>query len=429
MYEPVGYFYPSRSQANLIADLDNDGKVEFLINTGSSTVVLQDRNSSSFVGPPAPAGFQAYPLNETKARLEWLPVQGTNYYQIYRGNTSEQLNFTSISNTTGFVDSTLEKGSVYWYAITSFDLSLSPNESRRTTAILVKPGSQPFCSAAEFIHPNQLRVQFNEVMDNSISNTSAYTFSGGLEQTSSAVISRSGEEVLLTLEGKTIPPGNYLIEVKNVRDKDRTPIDTTRNTIGFEVPQQLESFYLVNAEFENENIIILNFNLPVDSASAIQQSNYSFEPSQVIKNVYYDTKKNNHVQIVLNTNPKHITSIVISVKNILSNTGSPIHKGQGSQTMLIIPWANLSKPYAYPNPCRLGNGDSYITFANLIDYDSIKILTINGQLIRTFKKERNSSKLIWGLKNDRGEVVSSGIYIFSASNSDGVQLGKLAVVK
>lgn len=428
-YEPVGYFYPSRSQTNLIADLDKDGKAEFLINTGSSTVMLQDKYSSSFSGPPAPAGFQAYPLNEFKAHLEWLPVQGANHYQIYRGDTPDQFDFLGATPTTGFVDTSVQTGSVYWYAITTIDLSLSPSESRKTTTISVKPGFQPFCSGVEFIHPNQLRVQFSEAMDNSISNISTYRFSEGLEQPGSAVISRSGEEVLLTFKEKTVPPGSYQLEMNNVRDKDRTPVDTTRNTIDFEVPQQLEPFYLVNAELGSENTIILSFNLPVDSISATLQSNFSFEPPQEIKNILFDTKINHQVQIVLKTYPKNVTSVIISVKNILSNSGSPIQKGQGSQTVLIVPQANLSKVYAYPNPCRLGDGDSYITFANLIDYDSIKILTINGQLIRSFKKERQSSKLIWDMKNENGEPVSSGIYIFSVSNCDGVQLGKVAVIK
>jgi len=431
-YEPIGYFYPSRSQANLIADLDNDGKSEFLINTGSSTVILQDRYSTSFTGPPAPAGFQAYPLNETKAHLQWLPVLGANHYQIYKGNTSEQLDFCCASNTTSFIDTTVNKDNVYWYAISTVDLSLSPSESRTTQAISVIPGPQPFCSGMEFFYPNQLRIQFSEAMDNSISNTSAYHFSGGLGQPNSTVISRSGEEVLLTLGEKAIPAGSYELEVTNVRDKNRTPIDTTRNILNFEVTEQLGSFYLVNAELTDENAISLFFNLPVDSNSAYQHSNYSFEPSLEIESVYLSESNDRQVLILplQNQNYNKIGyQLIITAQNIFSQTGIPISKGQGSQTTLVIPSITSSKVYAYPNPCRLDAGFQAITFANVSKNETVKILTVNGSIVRTLQKSNGTGTLDWDLKNERGEVVSSGIYIFSVSKDSDIQLGKLAVVK
>ncbi len=428
-YEPAGYFYPSRSQANLLADIDNDGKAEFLINTGSNTVVLQDRYSAAFSGPPAPAEFKAYPLNETKANLQWLAVQGANYYQIYRGNAVDQLTFLNTSTTTNFIDSTVETNNIYWYAVTAVDLSLTPDESRKTTAISVKPGLQPFCSNALFIFPNQVRIQFSEKMDKSIKDISAYHFSGNLGQPISAVISRSGEEVLLTLEKDIIPAGSYTLAVKNVRDKDRTPIDTTRNFIEFEVRDQSSTFYIINAELQNERTIILNFNLAVDSAIASLKSNYSIEPALKIESVFISKNNSSQVELVIKNQQKSGCQFIITAQNIFSKSGIPIKKGQGSQTLFIFPRTFLSEVYTYPNPCRLGAGHESITFANLSQNETIKILTVSGKVIRTLKKTNNNIDIVWDLKNDKGKLVGSGIYVYSVSNSSGKQLGKLAVVR
>jgi subtilisin family serine protease len=431
-YEFIGYFYPSRSQANLIIDLDKDGKTEFSVNTGLSTVFLQDIYSSSFSGPVAPAGFLAYPKNETTAQLQWLPVQGADHYQIFRGKSSEQIDLICTSIVTSYMDTTVKIDSVYCYAIATVDLAQTPDESFKTTTISVKPGFQPFCSAAEFVHPNQLRIRFSEAMDNSISNSSAYYLSGGLEQPNSTVISRSGEEVLLTLGEKSIPVGAYELEVKNVRDKDRTPIDTTRNRIGFEVMEQLGSFYLVNAEFISEYLVKLNFNLPVDESSASQKSNYLFEPSLDIDSIY--VSKNNDSQVLIDIGQKQNISntsyqITLTVQNIFSKTGIPIAKGQGSQTTLSVPSTTSTKIYAYPNPCRLGAGFQTITFANVFKNETVNVLTVNGSIIRKLQKSNGTTSLDWDLKNENGELVSSGIYIFSVSNNNRFQMGKVAVIK
>jgi len=408
-YETVGYFYPSRSQANLIIDIDADGKNEFLINTGSETVILQDKYSSTFSGPPAPAGFQAFPLNETKVCLQWLPVQDANYYQIYRGKSTDQVSLLTTVTELSYTDSTVVANEFFWYAISAVDLSLDTKESRKTAAISVQPGTQPFCNSAQFILPNQVRIQFSETMDNSIKNISAYQFSGNLGQPISTVISKTGKEALLTMGKNVIPAGRYNLEIKNVRDIDRTPIDTTRNIIEFEVSEQPTAFYLFNAVLKNESTIILCFNLPVDSASASQKINYSFSPILEIDHVCISEDNKNQVEILIKKEKAISGQYIITAKNIFSDSGIPISTGQGNQTSLTITNIKPLKIYAYPNPCRVTEGHQSITFANLFHEQTVKIITLSGTIIRTIKNPNNEGNLFWDLKNKKGELVGSGI--------------------
>ncbi len=429
-YQPSGYFSPSRSHTNLIADIDGDSKTEFLVCAGARTIVLQDRQVASFAGPLTPAGFDAYPQNERQVCLSWLPVEKISYYQIYRGDKTENLFNIGSTTLTSFIDSAVTANQVYYYAVTSFDLQTTPNESRRTAAISAKPGQQPFCQSIYFLPPNQVRLQFSEVMDKSITNISAYLFSEKLGQPLSAVSARSGEEVLLTLDNNKITEGTYQVNVSQVRDKDRTPIDTTRNRLTFEVTQQIDSFYLISAAMENGNTIILNFSLPLDSLSATQKSNYSFEPYLEIEKLIFSIYSPTQLRLVIGENQLFHSRYVVTAQNIVSQSGINIEKGQGSQTLLIVSGGdNTFKIFAYPNPCRASSGQETIRFANVSKSHTVTILTVSGETIRTLVPSSIDKDLVWDLKNEKGVAVGSGVYVFSAKNGEEQQTGKLAIVR
>lgn len=430
-FEPIGYFYPSRSQSNLIADFDKDGLKEFFVNTGEKTIVLQDRHSSLFSGPPAPAGFDAFPLDENHVQLNWLPVTNANSYQIYRGCIPDSLIQLATCSGTIYIDSTVSQNINYWYTISTIDSSLNQVKGRPTAAIWVLPGTRPFCVAATFLQPNQLRLRFSERMDNSIENTTAYSFSDELGKPRSAVFSRSGEEILLTLAEYKIPAGMYTLLVKNVRDINRTPIDTTRNFAEFIVAAEAPRFFMESAQLDQNGNIVINFNLAVDPATGARLENYTIEPALQIENITVQTTAN---QVVLALS-KHQqigrlgNDYIISVKNVFSQTGFPVETGQGSQASLTFRRTNLSLVFTYPNPCKISDTQNLLTFTNLTQNVTIKILTQTGETIRTLQTVQGSGSLDWDLKNEQGELVAAGIYLYVVKNENETKFGKLAVVK
>jgi hypothetical protein len=91
---------------------------------------------------------------------------------------------------------------------------------------------------------------------------------------------------------------------------------------------------------------------------------------------------------------------------------------------------NLSKVYFYPNPLRLSLADKKITFVNLADYTKLKIFTISGELVYEEEKETPNGILYWYGRNNSGEEVASGVYIYLISNNNGEKkTGKIAVIK
>lgn len=81
----------------------------------------------------------------------------------------------------------------------------------------------------------------------------------------------------------------------------------------------------------------------------------------------------------------------------------------------------------FPNPWRADRPTSEIHFNGLPSNSTLKIFTISGQWVRTLSVTAGSAS--WDLKNDRGDMVASGLYIYVAMDNAGSKVrGKLAIV-
>ncbi len=432
VYQPIGYFSPAQCQTNLVADFDKDQKNEFFISDGNSTIVLQDRYATSEVTPPAPSGFQAYPLNGAHVFLQWLPVTDINQYKIYRGNSIDHLDFLASCNNNSAIDSSVQSGQLYWYAVSAIYNEPSPVESKKTNPIAVRPGDQPYLMSADFIPPNQLRVTFNEQMDKSITDFSHYHLWELDAHPRSVVRAENFRAVLLTFAPDILAPGNYTLLVSDVRDADLTPIDTSKNTITFTVTPINPSFYVRNAHTESDGSIVVQFNLPVDEESATSPENYSFEPTLILEKISLDPQNQNQIILIPSKNQSlnaPVTEFILSVQNVYSASGIPLAQNKGSQIRIDFMISSLQQAVIFPNPYIADYGNGFITFAHLINGTSVKIVTCQGQVIRTLTDENNNGTVYWDLKDENGNDVASGVYVFFLFHSGKQRKGKLAIVR
>ncbi len=86
----------------------------------------------------------------------------------------------------------------------------------------------------------------------------------------------------------------------------------------------------------------------------------------------------------------------------------------------------MKKPIAFPNPFRVSS-DIRVSFAvppNLQGSNAtIKIFTLTGSLVRTLKG------LTWDGKNESGNPVATGTYVFLVSSDAGNATGRVAVIR
>ncbi|OGS28239.1 MAG: hypothetical protein A2297_01575 [Elusimicrobia bacterium RIFOXYB2_FULL_48_7] len=88
---------------------------------------------------------------------------------------------------------------------------------------------------------------------------------------------------------------------------------------------------------------------------------------------------------------------------------------------------------AYPNPCDIRKNSKMTlemiqTGSSIPSPFSVSVYSLDGSLIRELRP--SGAKAEWNGKNESGEAVPAGIYIFSFKNTDGtVKSGKIALIK
>lgn len=91
--------------------------------------------------------------------------------------------------------------------------------------------------------------------------------------------------------------------------------------------------------------------------------------------------------------------------------------------------ANLGEAHAYPVPFMPSQGHTNVTFTDLTSQATIKIYTLSGELVTTLTKADTTDSLIWNVRNDAGEALASGVYIYTVESSGELKKGKLMVIK
>ena len=93
----------------------------------------------------------------------------------------------------------------------------------------------------------------------------------------------------------------------------------------------------------------------------------------------------------------------------------------------ISPVDDLADILPYPNPVIIKTGEEKVSFT-LPPYGSnIKIFTVAGEFIKEITSAQNWK---WNLRNQSGELVSGGIYLFLVTDAQGdTHVGKIAVIR
>ncbi|MEW6605823.1 MAG: FlgD immunoglobulin-like domain containing protein [bacterium] len=119
------------------------------------------------------------------------------------------------------------------------------------------------------------------------------------------------------------------------------------------------------------------------------------------------------------------------VIDILANTLSAEVRHFSVYLIRGIPFGkDLSKVYVYPNPFKPAIHNR-MTFADITDSATIRIFTVAGELVKTIEVTPvDSGRPTWDGKNEDGEKVASGIYIYVITTEEGYKIsGKIGIIK
>ncbi len=90
-------------------------------------------------------------------------------------------------------------------------------------------------------------------------------------------------------------------------------------------------------------------------------------------------------------------------------------------SLLVIP----SGIVAYPNPFSPSLDTVLVFWGNSVPYMKIRILNLAGELVKVLQEKYGNSMLSWDGRNEQGNLVARGIYIFAM----GTFSGRIAIKK
>lgn len=88
--------------------------------------------------------------------------------------------------------------------------------------------------------------------------------------------------------------------------------------------------------------------------------------------------------------------------------------------------STLDSVIVYPNPCYLNKGRK-VKITPLPAGSKIYIYTIAGELVRTLEEDLGIAT--WDCRNEVGEIVARGIYIYLITSNTDKKIGKIAIIK
>ncbi len=347
----------------------------------------------------------------------------------------DSLNFVHITNLTQttYIDSNVSYGKI-WYKI----------------SVINQLGNEIFSKPFEvFVHQkvkimqvkqltkNSVEIKFSDKINTNYHYAPEHYFKINNDIFPTSLIPNSQNSILLNFEIDLTLGTTYQLTTENIYDFWNSPIeDSTFLFEGNYVPAEKQFFISNFTQDKNSNVVSISFNLPFDESTILDLGNYSITPQNKILRI--DLKSQNQIEIEFeNQIGLGASAYQLEISNIYSTveTGSiKLNNDEGNKIYLVSTENNLENEYVYPNPINLSIHNKMV-FGNLTKHFGISIYDINMNLIKKINNPETLGYYIWDLKNQKNEIISSGVYIYKVNsmNDQGeiieTKTNKFAIVK
>jgi hypothetical protein len=433
-FVPQYYQKDVNSFNQIIYDFNGNGIKELGLNTVDDTLLFFEKNTA-FTGPATPLGLKAYSTDSNKVIIQFNSVTGADLYRIYRSDSTMNFVLYDSAAQNSYEDVNVMNRKTYNYKITAVDNQNPVREGLPTQPVAAYVHNKSRLVSANYENGGFITLKLSEKVSSLIPNMSSFLIQGIGNPKNAAI--KNDYEYLLTLNSIPVN-GNYSVKTLGLVDRYGSPVDTNSAAFGVTVVDE-PKFYITKLELQQGNKLKVSFNLDVDEATAENTANYRFEPFGItVTSATVDNADRKTVYVNLQSNAAIGATgknYVLKASNILSSNGILIVEGSGSSFGLIFNKENLDDMYVYPNPYSISSNQDYVMFANITRETVIDIYNLNGQYIATVTESDGNGGVEWYLTNDKGEKVSTGIYIYRATGKNSMgqdveeKMGKFAVVR
>ncbi|MCO6473238.1 MAG: S8 family serine peptidase [Melioribacteraceae bacterium] len=408
---------------------------------GVNEVAIQNSNGHYFIEfgkdnqTQEPKILSAYCVGSFDNVIINVKGEGQVTY-LYKGmNENDLVKIDSSSGSTiVFRDRDILTNNVkVYYSVQSYDenkeIPLS-NISKATEVFIHSPAK---AISAESETVNSVKLIFAGEMPITIFNYTAFNVEGyGIPN---SITAQDEQTYLISYKVKFSPGAHDLIIADELRDKYGSPIEGT--VLTFDVDEEIseQEFFITKFDILTNNKIKLEFNMEIDRASFSNPTNYVFIPSNEIRELEFTREPNSIIITTKNPVASIGKNYILKLNQVYSINNILITDNAGSSIVIQNFNENIDNVYVYPNPVKQSNFSNGLTFANLTQFAEIYIYTLSGEFVTRLIENDGNGGVTWDLKDDKGNTIPSGIYIYKviATDSSGNELSykveKFAVIK
>ncbi len=428
-YRPIYHVETGQTYVPLLCDADSDGLPEIIFNQDERVVIYEMEPPTS--GPPAPTGLTAVPMDASSVQLTWnTDADDARTYRLYRGTDPDALERIAEGTlSTPYTDRSLRTDVPYFYALCVVDTNLVPSESARFPIVRATPNFPPRLLEAHPLTPRHVALLFNEPLGPSAQITTHYTITADTSgicnpvHPASIIIDQNNQRVLLGFE-QVLPPGTYTARVEGVRDTTGVFLSSEANSATFTMETATTETRILSAQVLSATEIRLVFSEGIHD-EGMEISSFSILPEVTIEAIVH-TSAGREVRLLLSESDPlkaHGHRYEIHATDLTDLNGASV------SDVAYLKWArdDLSHLLVFPNPCDLS--ESALTFANLTSEPTIQVYTLDGVLLKTMIEQDGDGGTEWDGRNEQGERIGSGIYLYSVEGKDQRRMGKFAVIR
>ncbi|MCK4532986.1 Ig-like domain-containing protein, partial [bacterium] len=257
-----------------------------------------------------------------------------------------------------------------------------------------------------------------------------FTFTTIIDYTKNNTVLSWGEETRLSVLPSglsvdfffVIDPGSQCTELSNIlqaNDKFKLDDDPFNSILE-------DTITRINTFNSARGILKDNFNLPI----TVTLSYNDVAPADGIVDGTMPPVREGTLQMYrLDENSNLWVRLANSVVDSQANTVSASSIHTSVFALAGSSYSDLFYAYAFPVPFKPSRGDSEIIFVNLSPMATIRIFTLNGELVKKIEHTSGDTILSWDVTNDHGEKLASGVYLYLIKNEKQSKKGKLMIVK
>jgi hypothetical protein len=346
-----------------------------------------------------------------------------------------QFSHRSVVHGTELIDSTVSPGVKYFYTVAT----LTPAEGSRSEPIAVSAEHTPRMASLETISPTQLRITLTFEADRSRFASAFIAADDSI--TAQSVVSASPAAIIATF-ATALRPGPHTVKMQRMYALSGFEIDASQRLQFLIEAISVQHFGIVEAKLDGDKTIRLQFS-GIVAAASLRKNNFTVRTSANVFSLadpVYDAA-DSAVVILRLEGGGSLTALglrveVVVATTVLSRTGIPLNDGKGQTLSFGINALSLDHPVVFPNPLHYLVGlQERITFVNIPTRCKVSIFTAAGRKVRDQADLSTPDGLSWDLRDDRGEMVASGIYLYRLVHIDdngGVlesTMGKFAIIR